>query len=264
MKKKAFLSCLLLSLSFCKLGAMPVLNPAEPELLSQSVFCCNKGLWGIKFGYRGDFTLNSNLKTNVISFDKFSIFANQGVLTLTLWDRLDIYLFGGPAAYDFSENHLGVFLNGNGSSRMLWGSGLKVIVFTHRWVSGNKSYVSFDAQYEGMPSCPLNSVSRNASIIPTNGVGYYFRQAQISLIFGHRIKNIIPYIAAKYTNTRANLNRDVVGALVQTLELYRLKSRSHAGYAIGLTYIDSSKMSITGEARFIDEKAFTIAANIRF
>ena len=254
-------------LNIYALFAMPVLNPADPALLDRGLYLSTSEKLGIKLGYRGDFIFNRNFCNESKKVEYFSLYSNQVVVTLTLWDRLDIYGFGGPASYDFIMNYnsLNSSVQGASGPKTLWGVGLKAIIYEKKWSNCSNTYLSIDGQYEGMATNPLRWAKINKQIASTNDFGYYYREAQVSLGIAHRIKQLIPYIAAKWSNGRlSNQNSDVIGQQPNSLTLDKFKSDNHWGYAFGVTYVDADKMSITAEARFVDETALSIGASLRF
>jgi hypothetical protein len=266
MLKKVFL-LIGLSLNTVSSFAMPVLNPADPALLDRSLYLPTCENLGIKLGYRGDFIFNRNFRNHYQEVDYFSLYSNQVVVVLTLWDRLDVYGFGGPASYDFNmvNNSSNSSIKGASGPKTLWGTGLKAIIYEKKWCDGSSTYLSIDGQYEGMATNLLKFVKINEQKASTNDFGYYYREAQVSLGLAHRITQLVPYIAAKWSNGRLSINNsDIIGQEPNSVVLDKLKSNRHWGYAFGVTYVDADKMSVTAEARFVDETALSIGASLRF
>ncbi|MDR3623596.1 MAG: hypothetical protein P4L16_00445 [Chlamydiales bacterium] len=251
------------------LYALPVLNPAGPALLTDGVFMCDQNdCWGIKFGYRGDFVFDKHMKSAFGGHHKdFSLYANEGVLTLNLWDRLDIYGFVGAA--NMSEDDLRYITGAESdefifhyNTRTIAGVGIKAVLWETCWGSYGTTYVGIDGQYEWLASSPVSRVTRNGDSEGSGDFKREYREGQVSLAIGHRICNLIPYVAAKWSNGRAPLNGTSV--TVDGIGFDDISATRHWGYAVGLSLVDAGRMSVTAEARFIDETAFTISGDIRF
>ncbi len=254
-------------LNFVNCFAMPVLNPAEPALLNKGVYFSNCEDWGIKLGYRGDFIFDRKFSNDITDIDDFEIYANEVVVSLTVWDRIDIYGFGGPACYNFTSfnQNPSNFIQGGSNTKTIWGTGLKIIVFKHECSPTCATYLTLDGQYEGMATNPLKWAILNDQQVSKNNFGYYYREAQVSLGLAQKIGQFIPYIAAKWSNGRLSINhQDVIGTAPNDVVLDKLKSDNHWGYVVGLSYDIKDKMLLTAEARFIDETALSIAFSFRF
>lgn len=264
------------------LYALPVLNPAAPALLTDGVFKCDEGnCWGIKFGYRGDFVYNKHMRDELTHVRNFALFANEGVLTLNLWDRLDIYGFVGAAHIDIDTVGSDLFLAtardyfiAHTNTSTIGGVGIKAILWEACWGSCGTTYIGIDAQYEWLASAKIDRATINGTNVATNGASRKYKEGQAALGISHKISNflpvdLVPYVAVKYSGARSNFGGPVVGTLVptavgQAVNQADYRSQRHWGYAIGASLVDAGRMSVTAEARFIDETALTVAADIRF
>ncbi|MDR3623597.1 MAG: hypothetical protein P4L16_00450 [Chlamydiales bacterium] len=249
------------------LYALPVANPAAPALLTDGVFMCDQDdCWGVKFGYRGDFVFNKHMKSGVGGrHQDFSLYSNEGVLTLNFWDRVDVYGFVGAANWGSqgltTDSGAASEADFHSNTRTIGGVGLKAVLWETCWASCGTTYVGIDGQYEWMGNAPASRVTINGTSETAGGVGRKYREGQVSLAIGHRICNLVPYVAAKWSNGRAPLSHT---ATIAGFTPDGYSATRHWGYAIGVSLVDAGRMSVTAEARFIDESAFTIAGDIRF
>lgn len=256
------------------LYAMPVLNPAEPALLTDGVFLCDEGAcWGLKLGYRGDFVYDARVRDSVGHINDFQFFSNSVVVTLNLWDRLDLYGFVGPSTYDFeairnTSGGAARYVIGNSQLQTLWGIGAKAVLWETCWGNCGTTYIGLDAQYESVSNNQLDRVTSDGATVATNGVGFAFRETQVALGLAHRICNLVPYVAVKWANRSGSINGvGVVGSLVgggTGVPLGGFRNHGHWGWAFGATLVDANRMSVTAEARFIDERALSVGAEFRF
>lgn len=261
-----------------QLSAMPVLSPAEPALVTEGVIlsCCD-GIVGIKFGYRGDFVytrkVKSFFKNSYKEFNRnFRMIANEGVLTVNIAQMVDLYTFLGSA--NFSIEGRKSIIHDRGTSidfslqsedQFIGGMGLKAILWEGNIAAGGRSYVAFDCAYENMLTSNFKYVTLGNDFFSHPGIGYSYHEYQAALTLGHKIKKILPYFSFIWSSARVNPGKDRdLGTDPTRVSFESLRSYKRVGYAIGASYYDDHKMSITVEARFVEEIACTIAGNIKF
>ncbi|MDR3623595.1 MAG: hypothetical protein P4L16_00440 [Chlamydiales bacterium] len=268
---------LFLGISFLgySLHALPVLNPAAPALVKEGVFKCDAcDFWGLKLGYRGDFVFNRHYNVNGTDV-AFALFANEGVIALNMWDRVDIYGFIGSASFN-TEAHpqdpnLGTLFDAfttRSRTRTIGGLGVKATIWEICWLGHGITYIGIDAQYEWMGKTSIDKATIQGINVNTNGVGRSYREGQVSLGVGHKIGTWVPYIAGKWSNARANASGQVgaEGSLTPgtVLNLGKYHASSQWGLAVGVSLVDAKRMLVTAEVRLIDETAMSIAADFRF
>ena len=237
------------------LFASPVLSPDLPALYNDGVFFCDPcSCWSLRAGFRGDYVWNRHLE----NVDTFQIFANEGVLTLNLWDRVDVYGLVGAASQNFTTNTAtGHYDTAQFETSTIWGVGIRGILWETCWGCWGTTYFGIDGNYEQITSSHERGVTHDGSNVRTAGLydqDQHYREWQVSLQMGQKICLLTPYVAIKWSSARANI-ASFDGAT---------NSHRHFGYAVGTTLADAGRMSITAEARFVDEKAATINAEFRF
>lgn len=267
------------------LYAAPVLNPAEPALITDGVFLCDDDCWGLKAGYRGNFVYDKSFHSagyhdsggdlgNVYNFGYYS---NSGVLTLNLWDRVDIYGFVGAASIDLDEYHREYDTSPDeyldvsyfSKTRTNWGVGAKVVLWETCWGCVGTTYIGLDAVYERLNSAPIQhariiSPDYDFSEWASNGTKLGFYETQVSLGIAHRICNLVPYIAVKWSNG-GFIGRGVYdNGTTYDFSPPSAHASRHWGYAFGVTLVDANRMTVTAEARFVDETALSVAAEFKF
>jgi hypothetical protein len=240
--------------------ASPVLSPAAAAAHTDGVFFCDDcACWSLRAGFRGDYVFNRNLTgtdgNGSHKIDRYSMFANEGVLTLNLWDRLDIYGLVGAASQSLDTNIADRHFTVNYETKTIWGVGARATILEGNWGCCGTSYLGADVNYEGISTA--NSSSRTLNGAPnytTNSFGTTrYHEWGASIQVGHRIDLLTPYIAAKWSNAHVGIN-----------DLSASNKNRHWGWAVGTSLVDAGRMSVTAEARFIDETAMTINAEFRF
>jgi major outer membrane protein len=261
--------------------ALPVLNPGIPAIQPESVFLCDDGCgprcWSLRFGYRGDFIYNAKLEDSTHTIDNYGVYTNAGTLTLNLWNRLDIYGVAGASSQDFESKYANgltvgatpiAYVKANYDTRPSWGVGAHLLLWKKQWRYAGLSYFGFGFEYFTTRIANARSIllDKRAALVGQSGTARY-RATQFTLSYGQRIKRLIPYVAIKWSNQRVSLtgtpsNGVTTGDALATF--LNLKGQRNFGWAVGTTLVDFMRMNITGEARFVDEKAATVTAEFRF
>lgn len=264
--KKLFFSFLLAFAS--TLTSMPVLNIADPALLTKSLIFSFEDKCALKIGYRGDFVRNRMLSTSPDNkvFDRFQYYANQALMALTLWDQFDVYGFSGPYSYSQEGTAFNRFhIASDSLTKSLYGAGCKVIAFETTFSNDSTLYLGFDAQYQGTGKNKLKNSTLNGQPYKFADLGYYIREIQLACGVAYKIQQIVPYIAAKYSNARINPGSEKhVYIDDERIKIKSLTNPNHFGYVLGLTFVDEKKGSLTAEVRLVDENACSVSGFIRF
>lgn len=260
---KKILFALLTSLFAANLCALPVLNPGLTVLSDKHLFVNECGqVWALKVGYRGDFIYDRKLKNKLVNdVERFSVFANEGVLTLNVWERIDLYGFIGSSHFNFQSVQSSLGLNINSRALLVWGGGLRATIWEHCFGKFGTTYIGIEGQYEKMPRRSFDRASINGVLTPTPGLGYRYRETQVSIAIAHKVGFLSPYIGFKWSGAKVQIGQVTAFG---TTTLYHLKSRNNYGMALGMTLIDKGYMTVTAEYRFIDESALSVFGEFRF
>lgn len=252
------------------LYAMPVLNPAEPVLVTDGVFFCDDdSCWGLKLGYRGDFVYNRRMESAILGeINDFELYSNSVLVTLNLWDRLDIYGFVGPASYELNNlqanNVTNVLAHGVSQLGTLWGIGAKVCFYELCWGQCGTTYFGLDAQWEQLTTTGFDRAAIDGATVASTG-GMTYKEAQIAFGVAHRIWNLVPYLAVKWSNAHtSSRNGFTIGTGGNSTVIQPMNNLEHIGWAMGCTLVDANRMTVTAEARWKDEKALSVSGEFRF
>ena len=258
------------------LYASPVLSPNTAAVHTDGVFFCDDcSGYSLRAGFRGDYVFDRKLSSTAnVTSNRTSILSNEGVITLNFWDRLDVYGLVGASSMDVSDVFIDAILRIPLSREMtltsstIWGVGARATILEYNFGCCGISYLGADINYESIGSSKSASTTINSNPYNRQPITGSYKETQISLQIGHRIAMLTPYIAAKWSNAIGSIgygsytiNQELV--IPATHEGLR-NTGNHWGYAVGVLLIDAGRMSVTAEARFIDEKAMTIMGEFRF
>lgn len=259
MKHSLFIFAFLLSC--LKLSALYMGNPDEPEIIQTAIFTPEDAIVKFKLGYQGDFVFDRRLKAYdgvQGRIDTCSFHTDQGVLTLTFLDRIDVYGSVGAIETEFSHrpkiDHNRREYQSNYSTT--WGVGGRLVLFT--WdnttlgMQGGFQWANPHIKWDAL----------NGTAFTTDAVMRY-REWQIAAGVSHQIDLFIPYLGIQYSNVHALLSQ-----LRPDLELgrshFRMRNRDYFGLVVGCTLSPGKWIDLTIEVRMIDEQALSLAGNAKF
>ncbi len=236
-------------------------NPAEPEIIEKGMFIPQDAVISVKIGYQGDFIFDRRLRAYdgvQGRMDRFNVHSDQGVLTLSFFDRLDIYGSVGALETNFSHrpkpgHQRREYESG---SQMTWGVGGRAILF--KW--GNTDVGMQGGFQWANPHIKWDAL--NGESFTTDAVLRY-REWQIGVAASHQIDLFTPYLGVKYSHVFGLLSQ-----LRSNLELpkrsFKLRNRDYFGLVLGVTLSPKRWIDLTCEVRMIDEQAITIDGNLKF
>ncbi|MFC2049138.1 hypothetical protein ACFLR2_00480 [Chlamydiota bacterium] len=289
--KKLWISLITLTAS-ASLYALPVGNPWEASLHKDGIFLegdcpsywdnCSRWCeaWSFRLGFYGDFVVDRHMQINTRESNAHlhdtAINTEAAYLVVNAWNRIDFFstlgctsirfeapqiTFGNPI---FPNNYTVVETDKDFS----WSLGVRATL----WECGCFA-VGGEAQY--LYSRPHINFAHNAGLqnlfYEPNNVFIKYREWQVGLGAAYRINIIceatalIPYFAIRAG--RATMTMDTIS--IPTANggrdtFFNMECDDDWGYAVGVTLLGCSKISVTAEARFVTEKAFYINSQFRF
>lgn len=262
------LTLILLTLVAHTAFALPVGNPSDATVLYENLVLC----WGdpcdpcqswenafnVRFGFYGDYVFNRHIKfAHGAPFDRFRLSTNAGYLILSLNNRLDLFSTLGASSFsiDTSTSSINSGIEGgrakiDSSTAFSWSAGARLTL-----LELGDTTLGLETQYfQFKPLITRVSVTDAFGIYTNQHIKYW--ETQVGLGISHRIDNLVPYAAIKWSNAKAK-STDMAA-------MAHLKSSKRWGVAIGTTLVACEKASVTAEGRFGDEKALHVNAQIRF
>ncbi len=284
MKKQAL--TLLFFLLTTGISALPIGNPGEADLMREGLFmeghCAHycdpctswRDAWSVRLGFYGDYVWNRNMRVSrndhAGNIRETQIWTNAGYLAVNFWDRLDIFATFGATSIEFESASSSLGSTASGNTRVTtetdfsWSSGMRATLYQWQCFT-----LGVEGQY--FASRPdINTIQTIGDSIdyPDDGILKY-RAWQLGAALSYRANLFgcstaaLPYIGVKWSRAHFDMDevRETTGNLVT---LFDLDNDRSFGYAVGLTLLGANKSSITAEARFLDEKALYINAQLRF
>lgn len=251
--------CLLLF--FTPLSAMLVGNPSQPGILETGIYF-GPGNFSFRAGYLDDWIYDQRFQDEFDPSDsgktstKLSTYA--GLLTFNFNNRLDIYGLVGSSRLQIDEE---IFTK----RALAWGVGGKLVIFRE----GN-FFIGLDAKYFQTSQKPRYFVIDGA---PYDIVSHYrlkYHETQVAVGMAYRTSLFVPYLNGTYIVSKLEpipnwtiirLPDENAYAEVQTRSI---SSRNRFGVALGLTLVDSLKMSLSCEWRGFNQNAVDVNGEIRF
>jgi major outer membrane protein len=249
--------------------ALPVGNPSETSLLSNGFiwdgycddYCDSCFSWcdalSLRIGFYGDYAFNKK----IIEYDHFEIYTNATYLALNLCNRIDVFsTLGASSIYAETRATAGERFEIQAKTDFSWSIGARGTI----WECGCTA-IGAEAQYfYTKPDTARITFETNASSYDNFHIKY--NEWQIGLGISHRIYNLVPYTAVKWSRSKIDNDDDwhllTGGGGTASLDS-GLKSKSHWGYAVGVTLIGCDTASLTVEGRFGNEKAVYLNGQIR-
>ena len=255
---------LLMMVAMKSLIAAPVGNPLNPEIIAEGFFISPASWINFRLGYEGNFEYDGRMKKkpNGGKIDNLKQDVNSGLLTINLQNRADLFGVLGASRIrsDWRFDNLGtpsrIELETN--YRLYWACGGKVILF--QWsntalsaggrYSKTKPSLSFITQ-DGVPQDKGNAKVR-------------YKDWQVDLGLAHQIDIFIPYIGAKYLQSKAKIENTAFAISDAGQNSQKMKNKNPVGVFAGCTLSNSKFFMLTIEARFIDEEAISVMGELKF
>ncbi len=205
------------------------------------------------------------------TIEEFSYLADQGVVTLNFMDRLEVY--GSAGAANFSNTDqinlsgpligtIPVQLNYQTSNKLIWGTGIRVELF-----SWGATALGADAKYQyAHPEIRWNT----SDGIPFPGSGKLrYNEWQVALGLSHHVDIFTPYIGVTYSKVLAKMHGlSTAWVGFQTLNglvsSFKLRSKDHVGLTLGCDLSTGKIIDLGVEVRLISEQALTLKGDIKF
>ena len=284
---KKFLLSIFLFCSFA-LHALPLGNPAEPGLFENGLVAHPKyafgynDYWSLRIGYYGDFVYNRKLRVEAgagatygRNIRKTEIFTNSGYLALNLFQRADIFATLGATKINLELAEgawappLRVYnstIEANMSEAFSWSVGGRFLLLSwHGWKVG----------LEGQYFSARPHVT-DAKILIAGGEIFYFKDkathyyekqfgAGISYVYAFSNLSLVPYAGIKWAASEFITHNFRFNDIRNNPFIFRnTQSRSHWGYAIGLSLVLNRSLELNAETRWGDERALTFKGQFQF
>jgi hypothetical protein len=255
-----------LLLGFNLVTAAPSGNPSFPSVIKEGFFISPSVGFNFRLGYEGNFVSDRKLKQEIDSdkrINKFSHFLNSGTCTLTFLDRLDVFATYGKGYIkanwikEENENEFS-YIEIETKDKIAWSVGTKIIFFewgdTSLSAGGSYSYTEPNLSWYSIGPETFKSVDNKIK----------YDQLQATLGISHKIDMFYPYIAAKYSKAKAELNIKDVSIGDSGSNFLKMESKDLFGLVLGCSFSSEKYFMLNLEVSMIDEQAFSVSCDFKF
>lgn len=249
--------------------AMYQSNPMAPELIDEGFVLSPEYFLGLKVGYQFDQVFNRYMGVTNSSghVDDSSIFANRGVVTANIMDRVEVWGSGGAAIFHFS-NQVNPTPDIGGPAQKIdyktnndwiWGVGGRAAI-----VSWNNVSLGASASYQA--SSPKVRWNTNNGVPFSSKARFRYSEWQVGIGVAYKIQMFIPYLGGTYSMAKACLHHIPAGAIQSSPPITRIKmhNKRHYGLTVGCDIAPGRILDIGVEFRMLSEQAITVKGDIKF
>jgi len=258
--KRAIFLFLLTSLSSMEIG-----NPAQPYLQKKGVILQSEGDWSFRLAYLDDYVYRMRFREEfekLASYSATPVFVklatNAGLVTLNLFNRLDVYGILGTAQLQVGQ----VIYT---KRELAWGVGGKILLAKIAKIS-----FGIDMKFFTTSQQPLFFAAGGNAYNIVNEYRMNYWEIQGAFGTSYRTKFISPYLHLTYLISKLDpqpmialvrLPSDPVSVDAETKPVI---GHRRWGMAVGATLLGSPKATLTVESRFINQNAIDICGELRF
>lgn len=270
------------------LSALPVANPVDASLYTRGIWWNDSGCdpcdpcfswcdaFSMRIGFWGDYVFNRYMQEDVKvnnnqgEVDQFTIYKNQGVLTLNWCDWFDIYGLVGTANFSqrtpFLVGGFDEMVGIEYQAAVSFGGGLRATL----WECGGFG-LGIEAQYFGARPTLESFTNFGTGIVthPNNVKNSSYNEWQVGIGTSYRVDSgygnaFIPYIAIKFAGSELDQRNATYVSSLTSITQGNLESSKTVGYAVGMTTTVCERGGLTVEGRFGDELAVFVNGQLRF
>jgi len=253
--------CLFLLFLTPQLFSLYMGNPSSPEIIREGFFFCRENWLSVQGGYQRDWVFDRSMKTvSKISnrLDDFGFITDQGILTLNLIDRIELYGSGGATRFHSAHRpKAGVYYQYETYDQLIWGLGFRAMI-----ASWKGACLGFGGAYQRSGPEMKSIIFNGTPLSPLKKTKLSYDEWQLAFGLSYQIDIFIPYIGVRYSNARAQFKHLPLEAL-NGIKDFKVKNRVKFGMAIGTTLSNSNRFSASVEARLIDEQSKTLAVEVK-
>lgn len=238
--------------------AAPVGNPSAPLNFEDGIFLAGNSDYSLRLGYSGNFVMDRKLeiKANRSHVDSARIVESTANVTLSMFNRMDVYGRFGSARFGYEQNNTSSNLEVRTADAFIWALGGRVVVYNWDFTT-----LTLFGEYSRFKA-DVNDVLLGATSSGYSAAEARVRQWDLGLALAHQIDYMSPYVAIKYSDASVRFHNEVISSPSVTLN--KLEARGNFGAAVGCTFLAGKKLDLTLEGRFIDENAVSLTGQFRF
>ncbi|MGL5626770.1 MAG: hypothetical protein ACRDDW_04545 [Candidatus Rhabdochlamydia sp.] len=257
---------LLSSLLVCNVGfTLYTGNPGSPGIPEEGLFLSKESWLRIKAGYEYDHVQDRKIKVlrqNDLQVKKIStakLVSNFGTFTASINQRMDLYFELGNTQAEFVQRlyESGPDISYKSHSHFAWGGGGRAIL-----VYWGDTQIGLAASYRAVRPDLYAILIDQESYLPQKTKMFCY-EWQVSMGLYHRFSYFIPYIALQCADFQTKI-RNLPALPVFPRRYFAFKSQHLFGLVLGFGLTNQRGVDCNFEARFFNEKAFTLSADVSF
>ncbi|MEI6532173.1 MAG: hypothetical protein WCN87_05085 [Chlamydiota bacterium] len=243
-----------------ELTAFGIGNPLSPALESEPIFNLYENL-AFKGGYRGCFVYNRKMHTDQSAIRHFSIFSNEGILSLNFARQAEFYIYAGSNNMALETSNRLESLAMKFNTNFIAGFGATSILYQWHCHNIGRGALSLTGQYEDSSWTGTNSIIINGENLPGR-TAFRYREGTVSLSAGQQVGFLVPYVGLNWSSARVRVREDLqqgateIGAVIRNSRIF--------GFSLGVSLVDVARMMLTAEVRIINESGMSINADFHF
>lgn len=254
------------SLLICNIGfALYTGNPGSPGIPEAGLFLLKESWFRIKMGYEYDYVQNRNLKMvrknarQVKKMPTAKVTSNFGTFTASINQRLDLYFQLGKMQTELVQRLYaqGPDISYKAHSHFAWGCGGRAVL-----VYWGNTQLGLAASYRALRPDLYAILVDQKSYLPQKTTLFCY-EWQVSMGLYHRFSYFIPYIALQCADFQGKI-RDLPLLPIFPKGYFSFKSQHLFGFVLGCGLTNQHGFDCNFEARFFNEKAFTVSADVSF
>jgi len=239
-------------------------NPDQPALQTRSILNTKPSWWSIRTQYLDDWVYKQRFQpefrrsdtSHTRTFVKLSTYA--GLLTLNFIDRIDLYGLAGSSRMQIDKE---VFTK----RALCWGVGTKCLLFKWKDLS-----IGADLKYFETNQKPKYFVVEDLPYNIVSDFRLHYHEIQAAIGASYQIYMLSPYINLTYQQTKIAPTPSKVYIRFPDaneegeLNLESVINQKPWGMALGLSFVDNSRATLSFEWRLFNQNAIDWNFEIRF
>lgn len=240
-------------------------NPGSPGIPEEGLFLSKESWLRIKAGYEYDHVQNRKvavISQNAVQVKKMhtaKLLSNFGTFTISINQRLDLYIALGKTRAEFAHRFYfqGPDITYQAYNNFAWGGGGRTILAY--W---GDTQVGLAASYRSIRP-DLYIIRVDQELFFPQRTKIFCSEWQVSMGLYHRFSYFVPYIALQYADFQGEI-RGLPRVLTFYKRHFSFKNQHPFGIALGFGLTNQRGFQCNFEARFFEENAYTLSADVSF
>jgi hypothetical protein len=246
------------------LCAIWVGNPGQPGLLTHGVAWDKTRNWSVRLGYLSDYVYNQRFRDEKMFDDLLDeptyvrLSTDSALITLNFKRKIDLYALLGSSQLQVDHEVYS-------SRQFSWGVGGKAVIFR-----SHQFRIGIDAKYFSSAQSPQFFLDDGQAYNITSPFDFDYSEIQLALGLSYSTRFLSPYVQATYLY--AKIDPDPSFAIVRLptapilidVDSNSVLGRKRWGLALGMTLLARETISLSLEARLLNQNGVDVSGELRF